>query len=166
MCEEGWSHVRCSHCNKLCLAATTRLPRGLSGEEPACQRRRHRRHGCEPWVGKVPWRRRQQPTPVLLAGEPHGQRSLAGPSPQHCTEVDTAEHKRGRQLLGWPRHSFGLVHRTQRRPQRTSGANSIEYLPQDFPGLGRSTAEGKGYPLQYSGEIHGVTKSQTQLRDF
>ena len=42
-----------------------------------------------------------------------------------------------------------------------------------IPGLGRSPGEGKGYPFQYSGLensfgciIHGVTKSQTQLRDF
>ena len=30
------------------------------------------------WVGKIPWRRAQQPTPVFLPGEAHGQRSLAG----------------------------------------------------------------------------------------
>ena len=42
-----------------------------------------------------------------------------------------------------------------------------------IPGLGRSPAEGKGYPLQYSGLenfmdciIHGVAKSQTQPSDF
>ena len=42
-----------------------------------------------------------------------------------------------------------------------------------IPGLGRSSGEGKGYPLQYSGLessmdciVHGVTKSQTQLIDF
>ena len=42
-----------------------------------------------------------------------------------------------------------------------------------IPGLGRSTGEGKGYPLQYSGLensmdyiVHGVAKSRTQLRDF
>ena len=42
-----------------------------------------------------------------------------------------------------------------------------------IPGLGRSPGEGKDYPLQYSGMensmdfiIHGVEKSQTQLRDF
>ena len=42
-----------------------------------------------------------------------------------------------------------------------------------IPGLGRSLGEGKGYPLQYSGLensmdciVHGVTKSQTRLRDF
>ena len=41
-----------------------------------------------------------------------------------------------------------------------------------IPGLGRSPGEGKGYPFQYSGlysmhyRVRGVTKSQTQLRDF
>ena len=42
-----------------------------------------------------------------------------------------------------------------------------------IPGLGRSPGEGKGYPLQYSCQensmdciVHGVTKSQTRLRDF
>ena len=35
-----------------------------------------------PWVGKIPWRRKWQPTPVFLPGESHGQRSLAGYSPR------------------------------------------------------------------------------------
>ena len=34
------------------------------------------------WVGKIPWRMEWQPTPVFLPGESHGQKSLAGPSPQ------------------------------------------------------------------------------------
>ena len=34
-----------------------------------------------PGLGKVPWRRACQPTPVLLPGDSHGQRSLAGYSP-------------------------------------------------------------------------------------
>ena len=34
-----------------------------------------------PWVGKVPWRRKWQPTPVFVPGESHGQRSLVGYSP-------------------------------------------------------------------------------------
>ena len=38
----------------------------------------HRRPGFNPWVGKIPWRRKWQPTPVFLPGESHGQRSLAG----------------------------------------------------------------------------------------
>ena len=32
----------------------------------------------DPWVGKIPWRREWQPTPVFLPGEFHGQRSLVG----------------------------------------------------------------------------------------
>ena len=35
----------------------------------------------DPWVGKIPWRRARQPTPVFLAGEFLGQRSLAGDYP-------------------------------------------------------------------------------------
>ena len=40
-----------------------------------------RRCGLDPWVGKIPWRREWQPTPVFLSGESHGQRSLAAFSP-------------------------------------------------------------------------------------
>ena len=40
-----------------------------------------RRHGFNPWVRKIPWRRKWQPTPALVLRESHGQRSLAGCSP-------------------------------------------------------------------------------------
>ena len=40
------------------------------------------RRGSDPWMGKIHWRRVQQPTPVVLPGESHGQRSLAGFCPQ------------------------------------------------------------------------------------
>ena len=43
------------------------------------------------WVGKSPWRRAWQPTPLFLPSESHGQRSLEGYSPQGCTESDTTE---------------------------------------------------------------------------
>ena len=48
---------------------------------------------CFTWGGvyMIPWRRAQQPTPVFLPGESHGQRSLVGCSPQGCTESDTTE---------------------------------------------------------------------------
>ena len=58
------------------------FPGGATGKEPTCQRRRHRRHGFSPWVEKIPWRRTEQPTPVFLPGESHGQRSPAGYSPR------------------------------------------------------------------------------------
>ena len=32
----------------------------VGGKEPACQCRRHKRYGFNPWVGKIPWRRAWQ----------------------------------------------------------------------------------------------------------
>ena len=39
---------------------------GASGKEPTCQCRRRKRWGFDPWVGKIPWRRAWQPTPVFF----------------------------------------------------------------------------------------------------
>ena len=67
---------------------------GASGKESAYQYRRHKRRGFDPKVRKVrkiPWRRTWQPTPVLLPGESHGQRSLGGYSPQCRKKSDTAD---------------------------------------------------------------------------
>ena len=43
------------------------------------------------WVGKILWRKKWHPTPVLLPGESHGQRSMVGYSPWGCKESDTTE---------------------------------------------------------------------------
>ena len=67
------------------------FPGGISGKEPICQRRRHKRRGFDPWVGKIPWRGKWLPTPVLFPGESHGQRSLKGYSPWGHKEKDTTE---------------------------------------------------------------------------
>ena len=42
------------------------LPRWLSGKETTCRYTRYKRHGFDPWVEKIPWRRKWQPTPVFL----------------------------------------------------------------------------------------------------
>ena len=42
---------------------------GASGKEPACQQRRLKRCGFNPWIEKISWRRAWQPTPVFLPGE-------------------------------------------------------------------------------------------------
>ena len=47
--------------------------------------------GSIPWVGKIPWRRKWQPTPVLLPGKSYGQRSLVGYTPRGSNESDTTE---------------------------------------------------------------------------
>ena len=49
------------------------------------------RPGCNPWVGKTRCRRAWQPTPVFLPRESHGQRSLAGYSPEGHKESDRTE---------------------------------------------------------------------------
>ena len=67
------------------------FPGGASDKEPACQCRRHKRHGFNPWVRKISWRRAWQPTPVFLPGESHGQRSRVGYSPWGCKESDTTD---------------------------------------------------------------------------
>ena len=71
------------------------FPWGLSSE--VCLRcRRHRRPRFDPWVGKKPWRRAWQPTPVFLPGDSHGRRSLVGYSLQGHKDSDmneVAEHR-------------------------------------------------------------------------
>ena len=50
------------------------------------------RHGLDPWVRKIPCRRKWQPTPVFLPREFHGQRILAGYSPWGHKEEDTTKY--------------------------------------------------------------------------
>ena len=45
--------------------------------------------GFDPWVGKIPWRRKLQPTPVFLPEKSHGQRGLASYSPWGHQEFNT-----------------------------------------------------------------------------
>ena len=44
-----------------------------------------------PWVEKISWRRKGQPTPVLLPAKSHGWRKLVGYSPWGRTELDMTE---------------------------------------------------------------------------
>ena len=67
------------------------FPGGASVKEPACQCRRHKRCGFDPWVQKIPWKKMWQPTLVFLPGEYCEQRSLAGYGPQSHKEWDTTE---------------------------------------------------------------------------
>ena len=55
------------------------------------QCRRHRRCSFNPWVKKIPWRRKWQLIPVLLPEKSHGQRSLVGYSPNSPKESDVTE---------------------------------------------------------------------------
>ena len=60
------------------------LPWRLTGKESTCQGRRCK---FNPWVGKTPWRRKWQPTPVSLPGKSYGQSNLAGYRPWGSKKV-------------------------------------------------------------------------------
>ena len=43
------------------------LPQGVNSKESTCQCRKCKRHGFDPWIRKIPWRRKWQVTPSILA---------------------------------------------------------------------------------------------------
>ena len=67
------------------------FPGVAKDKEPSCHCRRCKRHGFDPWVGKITWRRKWQPTPVFLPVEFHGERSLESYGPKGHKESDTTE---------------------------------------------------------------------------
>ena len=69
----GWED--CLKALSYCAWPPLGFPGATSDQELACQCRRYKRLGFDPWVRKIPWRRAWQPTPVFLPGESHGQRS-------------------------------------------------------------------------------------------
>ena len=79
-----------------------------SGKYSTC--RRYKKCGFDPWVGKIPWSRKWQATPMFLPGESQGQRSLVGcclwgrtesdttkaTQQQHCSKLTTLQQKYSR----------------------------------------------------------------------
>ena len=112
------------------------FPGGANYKESACHCRRHKRHGFDPWVGKIPWRRAWQPTPIFLPGESHRQTNLAGFSPwshkeSYITEATqhTARQVQGTQVLAWREDDTGFLQSLssqmgQHRKQSTRGLTS------------------------------------------
>ena len=96
--------------------SSSRLPR-FSGKESDCQ---HMRWGFSPWVGKIPWRGKWQPTPVFFPGKSYGQRSLAGNSPWGRR----VGHRRPPQFSPLE----GAVHSSLRKPKEGVSALHIRFL--------------------------------------
>ena len=80
------------------------FPRGSVVKNPPANARGA---GSDPWVGKNPWRRKWQPSPVFLRGKCHGQRSRVGYSPGGPKESDATQHTRVR--VKW---AFSIFHST------------------------------------------------------
>ena len=92
-----YTYPKCTKCPMLHMQIKTekhsytlqvRLFWWLSSKESAS---RCRKCGFNPWVWKIPWRRKWLPTLVFLPVEFHGQRSLESYSPWGCKELNTAE---------------------------------------------------------------------------
>ena len=81
-----------------------RLPRWFSGKEPACQCRRHKRCGFNPWVRKMPWSRRWQPTPVSLPG------GLQSTGSQRAGQDWATEHTHTHTLTHTHTHTYTHTH--------------------------------------------------------
>ena len=64
------------------------FPGGLDGKASAYNARDP---GSDPWVEKIPWRRKWQLTRVFLPGKSHGTKSLVDYSPRDHKELDTTE---------------------------------------------------------------------------
>ena len=101
--------------------------------------------GFDPWVGKIPWRRKWQPTPVFLPGESHGWRSLVGYSPRvaksrtrlsdftftSClTTVDhcLANHKNVKNCITG-KSQQGALMTSWNRDQKTNRCSSRSWIP-------------------------------------
>ena len=100
---------------RLCLLKCTTVTKdyyciintaGVSDKEPICLYRRPKGHKFNPWVGKIPWRRKWQLPLVFLSGKFHGQRSLANYSPRGCKESDMTGHTHRI-------HRIHLIHRIE-----------------------------------------------------
>ena len=63
----------------------------LAVKDPPANAGDNNRRASDPWIGKIPWSRKWQPTSVLLPGESHGWRSLAAYSPWGHKELDMTE---------------------------------------------------------------------------
>ena len=85
----AWATMDKLH-GKNCISHSFQIQILYSGSDGrvCLQCRRHKRCGFNPWVGKIPWRRTWQPTPVFLPGKSHGQRNLAGYGPWCHKESD------------------------------------------------------------------------------
>ena len=93
-----------------------------------------RRYGFDPWVRKIPCRRKWQPIPEFLPGKLHEQRSLVGYSPRGHKELDTTE-----QLSNW---CFSLIYLSCDSYKDTNPINEdptlttssrTDYLPKALP---------------------------------
>ena len=121
------------------------------GKESTCQCRRRRRCGFNPWVGKIPWRRKWQLTSVFLPGKSHGQRSLAATVHGGHKESAMTKHTRtrarahthtqhisGKMGYFFPVSQGGIFLHSYRTKASLLGANALQAVLLELSSLPRS----------------------------
>ena len=68
------------------------FPAGSAGKEPTCQGRRCKRHKFNPWVRKIPWRRKWQPAPVFLPVDRGARQVTVHEVPKNQTRLSACTH--------------------------------------------------------------------------
>ena len=115
----------------------------LSSKEFTCNSGDLGRHGFDSGVGKIPWRRAWQPTPVFLPGKSHWQRSQVDYSPQSHGESDRTEHANVHtQLRTLVILDYSLIHSSVNSSCLTNYLCNEYLLKQSHskqPGVGTST---------------------------
>ena len=107
------------------------------------------RPGFDPWVGKIPWRRKWLPTPVFLHGEFNGQRSLEGYSPW----VHKSRTQLSNQHFTLPFRSFQVVLVVKNPPASAGNVRDVGSIPgsERFPRM----RAWQPTPAFLPGESHG-----------
>ena len=134
-------------------------------KEPPCQSRRHNRHAFEPWVKKIPWRRKWQPTPVFLPGESQGWGNLLGCHLWGRTESDTKAQPRG----ATPRPRSGGAAERRYQASEVRGRDERSYPTFKVRGGGLEEIpdpclENLRVGGAWWAAIYGVTQSWTRLK--
>ena len=137
-----------------------------SGKGSTGQCRRHKRLKFDPWVGKLPWRRKWQPTPGCLPGEPHEQRGLAGMRAGETDSPRTSEGPdwgRAGQVSGW--RCKALTRGRDQRPRCGQGHTQVEM---STPATHEGTIPGgclPGNPLGSGLYIHETSQTEASSVD-
>ena len=84
-----------------------------------------------PWVRKISWRRKWQPSPIFLSGKSHGQRSLEDYSPWGHKRARHDFETEKQQSLGRDR-ATAVYALKQHSKQREMGKNSLAFLLLSF----------------------------------
>ena len=133
--------------------------RWYSGKESTHQCRRSKRHGFDPWVGKIPLRRKRQPTLVFVPEKSHGQAAW-WPAVHRVTKTQT------KRLRDWA--CTQRVGSTTEFIPKTSDSGACVRIQYTAVGMAKSRpfsmAEVHDQSLQHNCTVHHLCTHTPQSR--